>query len=194
MSERLNYQFNTDPDVPGQREEYEQTFTLEKGLTNALLFNIPAHSTDCTDGTKMYIELVFKVLKENGENLDATDDADLLLCNGAFGNFFSTVNVSLNGCALPTNSDAAYTNFLVKILGSSKDYRKSVLKPLSWTDVNYDRFSAITATNHIGLQRCHQEGGRLQGGASQRPCSIRLPHHLRSPHPQQRQHRRLSAA
>lgn len=150
MSERLNYHFNVDPDVPGQLEEYTQSITIDNGLkgsSNNIRFTVPPHDTDCTDGSEMDLELVFNVTDEDGTALDDSDD--VFLCNGAFGNFFSQINVSLNGHPLPPVTEAAYTAFLVDRLGSSKAYRKSVLYPLGFTGKSLETHSAITGLNQI---------------------------------------------
>ena len=165
---RLNYRFSSNEDAAGQLESYYVPYTLDMGLStaNTVFFSIPP-SEDMTDGASTYMKLVFNVTKADGMPIEGPDFAKmagtteqpilpLALCNGAFGNFWSQINVSLNGFPLPPVTEASYTAFLVDVMGSGWAYRRNFLEPASGL-TNYIEFqSKITADTFLGTPTASQ--------------------------------------
>ncbi len=169
MAHSLNYRFPIDEDAAGQLESYYTSYTLNVGLptANTIFFSVPP-SEDLTDGASTYMKLVCNVTKYDGTPIEDGDFSKmagtteqpilpLALCNGAFGNFWSQINVSLNGFPLPPVTEASYTAFLVDVMGSGWAYRKNFLESASGL-TNYIEFqSTITTDTFLGLSTTSQK-------------------------------------
>ncbi len=160
MEGRLDYTFSMDSERPGQEEFYYITQSIDNGLAHApaLKFDVPPHDTDYTDGSEMYLKLVFMVMDSKGETLKSDDK--VFLCNGAFGNFFSDCNVELNHHRLPAVTEVPYTSFLVNTLGTTKRYRDDLLDTISHTTTPSEGAPKITAsspkTNLINISQSRE--------------------------------------
>ena len=152
---RLNYHFSSGEHEAGLMESYYVPHTIDTGLStaNSLFFSVPPHDTDLTDGAATYLKLGFNVTAPDGAPLkvelfpgmsvNTFEGVPLGLCNGAFGNFFSSINLSLNGFPLPPVTEAPYTAFMVDIMGSGMGYQRNFLSAASGTSAYMSRTSKM---------------------------------------------------
>ncbi len=148
FAERLNYHFDVDEEQAGAEKYYYISQSIHQGLNAHILeFDIAPHETDYTDGSEMYLKLVFNVTDKQGKDIKADDG--VMLCNGALGNFFSQCEVELNNYKLPAVQDPAYSSFLTNVLGSTPQYRDGVLNTIALTKLPMANESNITGINQV---------------------------------------------
>ena len=92
-------------------------------------FVIPAQTEKWTDVNQSYLYLKVKVLKPNGNNLDA--DTETSVVNNFFHSLFSSIDLYLNNKLITNNADTyAYRAYLENLLSFSTDIKKTQLSAL----------------------------------------------------------------
>ncbi len=194
---RLNYNFSTSEDEAGLLENYYEPHSLDMGLStaNKLYWNIN-ESEDMTDGSGIYLKLVAKLTKADGSKLgwedftptkESIDRLPVGLCNSAFGNFWSSIGVSLNGFPLPPVTEAPYTSFFVNEMGSGWSHKSNFLNaasgrtrfPEGRSEITHTTYEGIpTASNRIATGETFELYGRLASDFFL-TCSQLIPNNVR---------------
>ena len=131
MDCKLQYHFETDSESMGVERVIEQRYTVDRGIdsSRSATFIVEGHPDSFIDLGKCFIETKFRVVKENGDELDEKDN---VFPTEKYGNnMWAQANVSLNNTPLPPGNDYSYTANLIDMLGSSQDSRNYVMGVLA---------------------------------------------------------------
>lgn len=123
MESRFMYHFNKDGDAPRLESSTNQCLTVDRGIDSSRTahFNVEGHQEKVIDMSRCYIKTIFRVVKENGDMLDATDYVYLKENFGT--NLWAQASVRLNRTPLPPSNDYPYTALLINLLGSTPEHR-----------------------------------------------------------------------
>lgn len=116
-------------------EDFDQKYfvkqTLDSGINESgvLHWAVAEDGNAFTDLSETYMQVELRVVRGDGSNLQPNDR--VFLNPGSLQSLFSTCTVSLNGTALPSDTNYSQTTTLLSFLGSSSGSRRNVWGPLS---------------------------------------------------------------
>jgi hypothetical protein len=131
METKLRYKFSVDESGADIDSGHYQRYTVDKGVnaSRTVQFMVEGHDDAFIDLSKCYVKTVFRVVNENGTELEP--DADVWPTENYANNLWSQCNVSLNNTPLPPGNDYPYTSLLIDLLGASPEARRDTLGPLA---------------------------------------------------------------